>query len=91
MSNPRTTEGHKEAVGLFGKTVCLAKAKIGGGGRGGVRRGASAQVSGGASVGCKEGVNRCISAAWRKKSAEEAGRMGEGTVMGMAGAADCEH
>ena len=35
----------------------------------------------------KEGVNRCVSAAWGKKAAEEAGGMREGMLKEMMGAA----
>ncbi len=52
-------------------------------GGGGVRRGALAEVTGGLSAGRKEGVKRCISAAWRKNTSKEAGRMEEGMVMGL--------
>jgi len=38
-------------------------------------------------VGRNEGVNRCVSAAWGKKAAEEAGGKREGMLKEMMGAA----
>ena len=60
----------------------------GGGGTGGRAAGwrgggALAEVTGGLSAGCKEGAKRCISAAWRKNTFQEARRMEEKMVMGL--------